>query len=855
MQKKNTKLLRHVITALMIVFVIAAFICYAIRLYSDARQQAYRELQEYSMQVETTVQVKLDESLASIRGMANGFAGFDDLHSEEAVALLNRLNQDNGFTRMCVATADGIGIYDDRYQVDLSQRPYFKNAMKGHSGISELVISQYSGDVCFVTYAPIYEKDGSAVRGMMYGTYEPEALKKVISVNSYENSGGTYLFTKSGEYITSSANPGNLKMGDDTFTYFDQTCELDQENMVAFRYQILEENGGFLSYTNEGKRYLAYYLPLNDGKWYLMCVASNAVVEMHIKDAAEAAITLLLCCMIAFLVLMLNYIMEERRIKKAVIQQLQDKQNRITEQYANEIRNSYDAIYEFDYGHNRIYTYEFTPEGFERRDTEYRSLSEAIEALQRDVISNIDIGDIKDYFSEKHLDQVFAAGKNELNVDVQKRRENGEYNWYTLFTRKVHWGDQSDRIAMFYIKNVNDLYQEQRKNHQILLDALKMAKKASHAKSDFLARMSHDIRTPMNAIMGMTTIAKSNLDDRDRVADCIDKIDQSSQYLLSLINDILDMSRIESGKMELMEEDLVFNDIFRNLALLIRPEADKKHITYVDETGQDESLVVYADRLHLQQIFMNLVSNAVKYTPEGGRVCISAEQIDESEHHITFRFRIQDTGIGIEQDKQDVIFTPFERAGIESQNGTGLGLSIAHDLLSLMNGVITVESTIGVGTTFTVEIPFRKAEKLSGGTARSDADSQEGEVDFAGKRVLLAEDNDINMEIARIFLENVNLKVDTAENGEVAWNLYRNSEEGYYQAVITDIRMPVMNGRELTENIRKSGRADAQKLPVIAMSADAFSEEIQLSQSIGMNDYVTKPILPENLYQTLKKYL
>ena len=854
MPNKKDKRIRTVVTIFVTMLVLLLVLYYVNGVYSNAREDAYLELRDFSDQAKMTTRMQMEGSVSSIIGMSNGFTGFDDIHSLKAITLLNRLMSNTNFTRMCVADANGMGIYYDGTKVDVSDRDYFKNAMKGEHGISNLLISKYSGDVFFMVYAPIYETNGS-IKGVLFGAYEPAELQKVISVKEYTEGGGAYLFDREGRYITSSINPGNLKMGDDTFDYFVQSSEMKPQVAEQFFEDVAESKSGYMTYRRGGIRYTAYFQPVELGNWYIMFVVSESVITDYIAESAGYSAVLLVCFMIALVTIAVFMGLEERKRRKAEVHLLEEKQSRMAEQYANEIKNSYDAIYEFDYGNNKIYTYEFTEDGFERRDAKYSNLEEALKALEEETLSNVDVGNISEYFSEERLNRLFSSGRIELNVDVQKRKEDGQYNWFTLFLRKVHWSSDGDRIAMFYAKNVDDLYQEQRQNNQLTLDALKMAKEANRAKSDFLARMSHDIRTPMNAIMGMTAIAKSHLEDEDRVADCIGKIDSASQYLLSMINDILDMSRIESGKMELLEEEISFHEFFCGISQLMRSEAEKKNITYIDETMQEEDLYIYADKLHLQQIFMNLLSNAVKFTPVGGTVSIRADKFDESSSQVLFRFFVKDNGVGIGQDKLEKIFMPFERADADSQNGTGLGLSIAQNLITLMNGIIMVESEVGHGTVFIAEIPFRKVE-CRPEAIETETEADEGwQPDFSGKTVLLVEDNDINMEIAKVFLENVNLTVDPAVNGQEALEKFMASDTGHYDIIITDIRMPILGGRELTKEIRRSDRTDAAGIPIIAMSADAFSEEIQLSQSVGMNDYVTKPINPELLYKVLHKFI
>lgn len=565
---------------------------------------------------------------------------------------------------------------------------------------------------------------------------------------------------------------------------------------------------------------------------------------------------------------------------------------------------------------------------------------------------------------------------------------------YKTWNMSLYRYDDNREYMLSYILDITKLVLEQQekereaeRNRQIIKDALTAAEQASRAKSDFLSRMSHEIRTPMNAVIGMTTIAAASLDNRDKLTDCLGKIGLSSRYLLSLINDILDMSRIESGKVSIINEEFDFRSFVEGISSLIYPQAKNKNIVFdlniegvVDERYR-------GDPLRLNQVLINILSNALKFTPEWRSVHLSIRETRRVRDRAYLQFIVRDTGIGMEKGLLERIFEPFEQGGASishSYGGSGLGLAISSNLISLMNGHISVSSTPGVGSEFVVELPLLTvpdntpkqdvsledirvlvvdddlvtcehttlilnrigvdAEYVTSGkaavtrvksalqrhtcynialvdwkmpdmdgveTARSirrivgpdtlviimsaydwteiEARAREAGVDFfiskpifqsvvqdvllkatrrrqsaatlpvqkedfAGRRILLVEDNEINMEIARTLLEFRNASVDGACNGQQAVEMFRSSPPNHYDAVLMDVRMPVMDGIAATQAIRGLNRADAATVPILAMTANAFAEDIEQSRKAGMNEHLAKPIEPETLYARLASY-
>ena len=400
-----------------------------------------------------------------------------------------------------------------------------------------------------------------------------------------------------------------------------------------------------------------------------------------------------------------------------------------------------------------------------------------------------------------------------------------------------------------------ELYKEiNRKNEELEIVA-RRAETAAHAKSEFLSRMSHDIRTPMNAIIGLTHLAYGE-NDIQVVREYLHKIDSSSNFLLGLINDILDMSKIENGELTLKEDPFTLEEFQDSINTVIRPLMDEKKINFVFSMGCGLECI-RVDRLRYSQIFFNLLSNAAKFTPTGGMVEFTSEPIAEAESgkdgKVGIRYHIKDNGIGMSEEFQEHLYDPFsqERSQLgDKSKGTGLGLPIVKSLVDAMGGTITVKSHLGKGTEFIIELHVSPAESKA-----EKEISEISEEKLKGAKVLLVEDNDINIYVAQAILEKVECEVTVAKNGQEAIECFSNSEEGYFDAILMDVRMPIMDGIEATRAIRALKRPDASTVPVIAMTADAFDEEKRKTLDAGMNYHLSKPINPPVLYGILSEYI
>ena len=387
-------------------------------------------------------------------------------------------------------------------------------------------------------------------------------------------------------------------------------------------------------------------------------------------------------------------------------------------------------------------------------------------------------------------------------------------------------------------------------------EAFQVAEEANKSKSSFLANMSHDIRTPMNAIIGMTSLIRYDAGDKGKVIEYADKIDTSSQHLLGIINDVLDMSKIEAGKTVFKYSDFSIAEFIQELDTIFHSQIYEKKQTFTITKENIQHEWVNGDRVHLMQIFSNLLSNAIKYTQEGGEIQLLAEECESnSSVYAKYRFLVSDNGMGMAADFKDTIFDTFTREENSMTNkiqGTGLGMAITKNLVDSMGGTIDVESELGQGSSFEVLIDLKIAEERSvSPVSQTETDEQDGDI-LQGMRFLCAEDNAINAEILTELLKIEGAECTICENGEEILKTFEQSVPGDYDMILMDVQMPVMNGYEATQAIRRSFHELAKTIPIIAMTANAFSEDIQHSLAVGMNAHISKPVEMTVLEKTIR---
>lgn len=489
-----------------------------------------------------------------------------------------------------------------------------------------------------------------------------------------------------------------------------------------------------------------------------------------------------------------------------------------------------------------------------------------LEAL---ILRNIHQEDIEKFRVELSDERFAREGRAECEYRI--RDKNGEYHYYRQYNAKVNILSGSRMVIL--IRDIDEskkhaIWEAQQLQKELemtrllaekskdLEKALQQAENANNAKSKFLSNMSHDLRTPMNVILGMAYLAKKHIDSESEVNRCLDTILLSSQNMLALINDVLDMNKIESGVIEVHEKNGDIIKLIEDIEILIRNRCEENQQIFVIDCERITHRYLRMDELRVRQIIINLLSNAVKYTPAFGRISIEVfEQAGNTDSQCYIIFIIRDNGIGMSDEFVKRAFEPFERENTDLSvrvEGTGLGMAIIKNLVDLMKGQIKIDSMVNVGTKVTVRFPFIICEESQ---IVSDSDNLKIYNKYPGKRILIVEDKYINLQIVKSFLEESELIIDEAVNGKEAVDKIRNAAEGTYDLVFMDISMPVMRGDEAAVLIRQIDRADCKELPIIAMTANALESDVRNSYRCGMSGHISKPVEPEEVYKCLNKWL
>lgn len=443
-----------------------------------------------------------------------------------------------------------------------------------------------------------------------------------------------------------------------------------------------------------------------------------------------------------------------------------------------------------------------------------------------------------------------SIGSDKMNAFISESSYSGNQESFAAFVRNNPM-QTAVAISIFFIMTAVAvmlyIFVKKSKKQNIILA------RANNAKNDFLSRMSHDMRTPMNAIIGISSLGAQDAKE-EYIREYFENIRMSGDYLLELINDVLDMAKIEKNGITLYEEPYEISGLIEQINSTILPLCRQKDITYEFQMDEKNTGLILVDRLRFCQIILNILSNAVKFTPKGGKVRFFVSDIGKADGKIRKRFLIEDNGIGMSSTFLEHLFEPFvqEHAeGVGTNEGSGLGLSIVENLVRMMKGTIDVKSELGAGTSITVEMEFSNARE----EIRQEHAVQAEENNLAGMRVLLCEDHPLNTKIAKKILEKKGIEVTAAQNGEAGTAIFANSQTGYFDAILMDIRMPVLDGLEAAKLIRNMDREDARSIPIVAMTANAYEEDRKKSMEAGMSEHLTKPIEPEALYRTLRNYV
>lgn len=451
-----------------------------------------------------------------------------------------------------------------------------------------------------------------------------------------------------------------------------------------------------------------------------------------------------------------------------------------------------------------------------------------------------------------NLEKLFTGNEKTLNYECRVLEQDGKYHWLSLTFTPIEDTKDDERLVLLLVMNID----RQKDIEESLRAAINSAECANHSKTDFLSRMSHDIRTPLNAIVGMTAMAIKNRNNPEKQIDCLKKIKYSADYLTSLVNDLLDMTHIEEGKVTLSAEEFSLGEFLDTIRSVITLQTAKKNINFkISEENADFDTII-GDKLRLNRVLMNLLTNAVKFTDENGTISFTANVKSHEGGKAVICFSVEDNGIGMSKEFMGKMFEPFaqeKRVLVNDYGSSGLGLSICRSLIAIMGGHISAESEEGKGTRFDVELVFDVPEKQGSGKNSIIKEIEDIIPDLSGRTIMVVEDNPVNVEIDCTILEETKADIIICENGAEAVEKFASMPENSVALIFMDVVMPVMTGLEASELIRAMNRTDAKTIPIVAMTANAYNEDIVKSFASGMNDHLAKPIQPETMYRVIAK--
>jgi len=737
----------------------------------------------------------------------------------------------------------GLNHNADGVTSDSSDRSNYLKGIKGETGFHVIFNSRITKETLVNFYAPVRYHD--KVIGVLNGMFREKTLRQAISVKFFDADAKTLICMGDGTVISSYGYGSPVK---DLAEALAQEGVVEEEPLSAIWDAFSARDTLRSAARGTSGEVNISLVPVGES-WMLVQTFPSAVTRQMEANANSAGIRLELHLLLLFLIyaayLILTNLYKRRQLTKEKVR-LSDIVGGLVPLFSRLL------IVELE---QRSYEYlKGTPPGLPARGR-VASLDGYMSARY---LHDEEEGPLLIPPDLEKIRARLAGGAPFIRYEYRVRWD--EDRWEDASVLSLRQKDGVPVSLIFAIQDVTELQRQKDAIRQTMQDAFHTAEDLSRAKSDFLARMSHDMRTPMNAVLGMTSIALSHPEDSGQVRDCLERIDAAGRHLLSLINEVLDMSKIESGGMVLEESAFDLGEELAPVLEEARAAAAKKGLRLDAGAASLDHGAVLGDAKRFRQVLKNLLENAVKYTPSGGAVTFRARELpSRALRSGYYEFVVEDTGPGIEPDFQPKIFEPFVRGTFcQGDMGTGLGLSIARAIVKLMSGDIKVESEPGHGAKFTVHLFFKLQESALPRPAGDPADAEGGPgsvTRHAGKRVLLVEDIEINRLILQKLLEKADILVETAENGAEAVKLMRDNPPGHYDLVFMDLQMPVMDGFEATQAIRDTGREDLLRIPIVAVTANAFQEDVSRAKESGMNDLVMKPVDLDRLLAELDQWL
>ncbi|MDY6141924.1 MAG: ATP-binding protein [Bacilli bacterium] len=831
---------------------VAAFFMFTLRNKSSITTRNKEYLKESTTSLQQRLNVKFESSLHNISSIAYLF-GESISSVEDSKSLITDIENQTEFdyVRFITKEGDDITSEGEAPNVNLSDRDYFIDGMKGNKGITLVEKSRVNGQRQIGFYAPVYSS--SNIEGILIGFYLESSLSSDLYNTFYGKQSSVFIIDSNKKIVTSSMNKESssiLEGSEDKYSFNSilNSYYFNDKNKDIFESSIANKGEElFQINTKKGKTYgYISRLSFEFIDWYIVQTYPYEATQILFSIATDSGLSLEVAILVitAFYV---TYIVVMQVLKNKRIAQ----ENRIATYVTSAARDIFKTMFFVDLEQDRYEDLSINKHTIQKIGT----LNELKEYVISEVINEKQISDVMQFFHPSNLKNYDPSKLTNMVIEVLNRTSKEE-NYLSMTFVPTEVEGSIVKCGLLVFNDVTDQKKKELQANIELEDAYNKSQSASKAKTSFLFNMSHDIRTPMNAILGFADLIEKHLDEKDKCKMYLQKLKSSSSFLLSLINNILDMARIESGQTEIVESVWNVNNFVSDLVSVFESsikEKNLKFIKFMDIKHEN----VYCDATRLRQIYLNIISNAVKYTPNGGEIKLIIKEIEcDKEGYARFQTVVSDTGIGMSKEFLPHIFEEFSREKTTTESrvvGTGLGMPIVKTLVTLMHGTIEVESEQGVGTKFTVTLDHRIARKEEIKVEHEEIKDKDI-VSYKGKRILLAEDNELNTEIAVTILEEAGFIVEHAENGQVCVDMIKNAKIGYYDLVLMDIQMPVMDGYKATETIRaiNNPRCD---IPIIAMTANAFDEDKRKAYVIGMDGHIAKPINIPQLLETISKVL
>ena len=753
---------------------------------------------------------------------------------EEIVAYVNQAREESNFTDFYFISRDGkyITLSEGRGYLDL--REQLPTLILDDQPI---VVNSVVPDKPEIMVFAIPTERGS-FRGFDYEaiaiTYNNSDMVEALKISAFNGQASTYAVLPDGRIAVDNSSEA-MDSVHNLFVLLEESKSLTDDQITALQQDFLSGNSGSLLFKINGVSNYLVYESANFQNWTVVGIVPADVVNSSMNELQTTTITVVSAITIAMAVMLLLLVIIQNR------QKLKQKDNALLarDELFSKLSVNVDDVFLM----------------VDAKDLHVEYVSPNIEKL-------VGISEQQVFDDIHEIEHLLRTDESEHILDQLSDILPGEQRlWDREYIHQITGEELWFRVAAFctdiqgeakYILDLSDRTKDKKIN-QKLADAVHTAENANRAKTIFLNNMSHDIRTPMNAIMGFTDIAMK-YHPKPEVENCLQKIRESSEHLLTLINDVLDISRIESGKIKFAPIGVDIVEVADTVLSIMYGFLSNRNITFHTHLAIPETRYVLADAVRIREVLVNILGNAVKFTGDGGSITFTSDYLPGADdRHMIVRYRVTDTGVGMTKEFMKHIFDEFsqeESSARTHYKGSGLGMAISKRYVDLMGGNISVESEKGKGSTFTVELPLELTEADKVQKQASPGDS----TDLTGVKILMAEDNDLNAEIAMVQLEELGIHITRASDGKEALKIFASNQPGTFDIIFMDIMMPKMNGYEATKAIRAlQNRPDARTIPIIAMTANAFAEDVQASLDAGMNDHLSKPIVMEEVIKAIAR--